>query len=308
MSITGEPGGAPAKNGNPVSDINAGNLAVVGILAAYIHKLKTGRGQVVDTSLMEAAVQQTYWHAAIYFATGEHAGPDRLGAHPDSAVPGIPRKRRLDQHRRRQPGELGAHRRSARASGVARRCAFPRPTPTAWRISTHSPTLMNAVLGTRTRAEWIEAFDAAGVPVGPVHSHRRSAQSSADARARHGRRSGAPTGGAHEGDRLSGPLFRDADRRRREQHRCSASTRAPYWVSTVTTMPRSTVSSPTVSRPDGHAYRRQAGIEMSRSVSSTFFSSATARSPSATMPTRLRALSTTGIRRIWCSPIRARTT
>src|SRR5512143_2785418 len=75
MSITGEPGGAPAKTGNPVSDISAGNLAVIGILAAYVHKLRTGRGQVVDTSLMEAALQQTYWHAAAHFATGESPGP-----------------------------------------------------------------------------------------------------------------------------------------------------------------------------------------------------------------------------------------
>jgi crotonobetainyl-CoA:carnitine CoA-transferase CaiB-like acyl-CoA transferase len=47
----------------------------VGILAAYTHKLETGCGQVVDTSLMEAAVQQTYWHAATYFATGSSPGP-----------------------------------------------------------------------------------------------------------------------------------------------------------------------------------------------------------------------------------------
>ena len=74
MSITGEPGGPPAKTGNSVADINAGILAVAGILAAYAHKLKTGEGQVVDTSLMEAALQQTYWHAAIYFATGQSPG------------------------------------------------------------------------------------------------------------------------------------------------------------------------------------------------------------------------------------------
>ena len=75
MSITGEPGGPPVKTGNPVADINAGILAFGGILAAYVHKLKTGRGQMVDTSLMEAALQQTYWQAAIYFATGGSPGP-----------------------------------------------------------------------------------------------------------------------------------------------------------------------------------------------------------------------------------------
>ena len=75
MAITGEPGRPPAKTGNPVSDINAGILAALGIVAAYAHRLKTGRGQVVDTSLFEAALQQTYWHASSYFATGESPGP-----------------------------------------------------------------------------------------------------------------------------------------------------------------------------------------------------------------------------------------
>src|SRR5690606_10788341 len=46
-----------------------------GILAAWAHTLRTGQGQVVDTSLMEAALQQTYWHAAIHFATGRSPGP-----------------------------------------------------------------------------------------------------------------------------------------------------------------------------------------------------------------------------------------
>jgi len=78
MAITGEPGGPPAKTGNSVADINAGILAVVGVCAAYAHKLRTGEGQVVDTSLMEAALQQTYWQAAIYFATGK--SPTALGS------------------------------------------------------------------------------------------------------------------------------------------------------------------------------------------------------------------------------------
>src|SRR4029450_3748422 len=55
MSITGEPGGPPAKTGNSVADINPGILAALGIVAAWAHKQKTGEGQVVDTSLMEAA-------------------------------------------------------------------------------------------------------------------------------------------------------------------------------------------------------------------------------------------------------------
>src|SRR5215210_6660712 len=64
MAITGEAGGAPVKSGSPVCDINAGILGALGIVSAYIHRLKTGQGQLVDTSLFEAGVQQTYWQSA----------------------------------------------------------------------------------------------------------------------------------------------------------------------------------------------------------------------------------------------------
>jgi hypothetical protein len=61
--------------GSPVTDLNAGLLAAVGIVSAYVHRLKTGRGQFVDTSLLEAGIHQTAWHAAITFATGQPPGP-----------------------------------------------------------------------------------------------------------------------------------------------------------------------------------------------------------------------------------------
>ena len=75
MSITGERGRAPVKVGSPVTDLNAGILAALGIVSAYVHRLKTGRGQFVDTSLMEAGIHQTAWQAAIFFATGVSPGP-----------------------------------------------------------------------------------------------------------------------------------------------------------------------------------------------------------------------------------------
>lgn len=85
MSVTGEgPERPPVKVGVPVGDVTAGILAAMGVLAAYVHRLKTGRGQRVDTSLLEASMIHTYWPAAIYFATGLSAQP--MGtAHPLSA-------------------------------------------------------------------------------------------------------------------------------------------------------------------------------------------------------------------------------
>lgn len=85
MSITGE--GAdrpPVKCGPPVTDITAGVLATMGVLAAYVERLKTGRGQRVDTSLFEAGITQTFWQSAIALATG--VSPEPMGsAHPLNA-------------------------------------------------------------------------------------------------------------------------------------------------------------------------------------------------------------------------------
>jgi crotonobetainyl-CoA:carnitine CoA-transferase CaiB-like acyl-CoA transferase len=169
MSITGDPGGPPVKTGSPVADINAGLLATIGILAAYAHKQKTGQGQVVDTSLLEAALQQTYWHAAIYFATGESPGPTG-SAHLLTAP---------YQAFRASDGWInigGAN--QANWERIADVLGHPewRDDP---RFATNSArmanvdalaSLMNAVLAARPKAYWASALGAAGVPVGPVHS------------------------------------------------------------------------------------------------------------------------------------------
>ena len=56
----------------------------MGVLAAYVHRRKTGEGQLVDTSLFEAGIVQTYWQSAIALATGIAPGP--MGsAHPLNA-------------------------------------------------------------------------------------------------------------------------------------------------------------------------------------------------------------------------------
>jgi len=169
MAVTGETGRPPVKNANPVADINAGLLAAVGVAAAYAHKLQTGRGQIVDTSLLEAALQQTYWHAAIHFATGESPGPSG-SAHLLTAP---------YQAFRASDGWInigGANQanweRIADVLGHSEWRDDPRFATNSARMANLAAltTLMDAVLATRTRDDWIARFDAAGVPVGPVNS------------------------------------------------------------------------------------------------------------------------------------------
>ena len=169
MSITGYPGQAPAKTGNSVADINAGILACVGILAALIHKMKTGEGQLVETSLMEAAMQQTYWQAAMFFATGVSAGP--LGsAHPLTAP---------YQAFQTQDGYVnigGANQpnweRIADTLGHPEWKTDPRFETNTQRLA-HQDALTQAIESVLTQhptAHWITTLESAGVPVGPVNS------------------------------------------------------------------------------------------------------------------------------------------
>jgi crotonobetainyl-CoA:carnitine CoA-transferase CaiB-like acyl-CoA transferase len=169
MSITGEPGRPPAKTGNSIADTNAGILAMAGITAAYVHKLKTGEGQVVDTSLIEAALQQTYWQAAIYFATGESSGPTgsaHLLTAPYQAF------QASDGWINIGGANQGNWERIAVALGHPEWRDDPRFKTNTERMANREVlvAMMNEIVATRTKAEWIAILDEAGVPVGPVHT------------------------------------------------------------------------------------------------------------------------------------------
>lgn len=169
MAITGEEGGPPLRTGNSIADINAGILAAFGILAAYQHKQKTGKGQIVETSLIEAGLQQLCWHAAIHFATGESPGPSgsaHILATPYQAFP-------------TQDGYIivgGANEKNweriAQVLGRPEWLDDPRYRRNADRMR-HRDTLlpaMSGILSTRPSVHWLAEFDKAGVPAGPVHS------------------------------------------------------------------------------------------------------------------------------------------
>jgi crotonobetainyl-CoA:carnitine CoA-transferase CaiB-like acyl-CoA transferase len=170
MSITGEgPGRPPVKVGAPVSDTTAGMLLALAVVAAYSHRLRTGEGQRVETSLIEAAMAHTYWQSAIFLATGHSAGP--LGsAHPLTSpyqayacadgyiVLGAP-----NEHNWQRLLEAIEARELARD---------PRFADNARRRE-HNAALTEAIearLAARPRAEWIERLEAVGVPCGPLHT------------------------------------------------------------------------------------------------------------------------------------------
>ena len=169
MSITGEPGREPAKSGAPVCDINAGVLAALGIVAAYVHRLKTGEGQLVDTSLYEAGIQQTYWQSAIYFATGTAPGPGGSAHHLSAPYQAF---RAADGWLTIGGANQANWERMGRVLGAPEWLADERFRSNALRMSNLQALteLMNARLRTRTVREWIQALEAEGVPCGPINS------------------------------------------------------------------------------------------------------------------------------------------
>jgi crotonobetainyl-CoA:carnitine CoA-transferase CaiB-like acyl-CoA transferase len=169
MTFTGTgPDGPPLKCGAPLSDITAGILAAMGILAAYTHRLKTGEGQWVETSLFEAALVQTYWQSAIALAT--NVAPRAMGsAHPLNAP---------YQAFEAEDGWIvvgGANQKNwlrvLEAIGAPELAEDPRFADNAGRMA-HLKELETELAGrfrTRSSTYWLAALEAKGVPCGPVN-------------------------------------------------------------------------------------------------------------------------------------------
>ena len=73
MRMTGDQGGRPAKVGIAMNDVAGGITALYAILAAYIHRLRTGEGQYLETSLVDAGLAWMMWESAAFFGAGEVA-------------------------------------------------------------------------------------------------------------------------------------------------------------------------------------------------------------------------------------------
>lgn len=168
MSFTGEgPGRPPCKVGAPVTDITAGILAALGVVSAYVHKLKTGEGQIVDTSLFEAGIVHTYWQSAIALATGIAPGP--MGsAHPLNGP---------YQAFETKDGwiTIGAanQRNWERLLDAMESPEFnddPRFGTNIDRMANLKALedVLTPVFKTRTRDDWLDRLEKAGVPAGPV--------------------------------------------------------------------------------------------------------------------------------------------
>lgn len=170
MSVTGEPGGPPVKTGVPITDLGAGLFALAAILAALHHRERSGRGQYIDTSLLEAGIALSVWEAAQYFEEGVTPAPvgsaHRLLA-PYQAI-------------RCADGYITVGAGTDRLFG--RLCALldhpewaldSRYASNVQRVR-HREELaqaIEAITAARTRAVWLALLEAHGIPSGPINDY-----------------------------------------------------------------------------------------------------------------------------------------
>ena len=170
MSVTGDEDGAPAKSGVPLSDLSAGLFSAYGILCALEHRDRTGEGQLVDTSLLEAAMALTIWESAEYWVTGQ--APRALGsAHrlsaPYQALHAADGYFTVGANNDRLfEGLCRAIGRTDLAADTRFAAGKPRQENRKALIAE-----LERTTATETRAFWLERLDKEGVPAGPINNY-----------------------------------------------------------------------------------------------------------------------------------------
>ncbi len=166
MGITGEEGGAPVKVGVAITDICAGMYAAYGILAALRARERNGRGQQVDTAMLDGQVSWLTYAAGIYFATGDN--PSRLGSAHPTIVP-YQAFRTRDGYINVAVGSEAIWRRFCEAV-VPDLSEDPRFATNRERVARRKELVerLAHIFEMRPTREWTEVLDGAGVPNGPI--------------------------------------------------------------------------------------------------------------------------------------------
>ncbi len=171
MSVTGEAGGEPVRSGTSLADVGAGMWALIGILAPLHARHATGRGQLIDISLLDGQVAWLTYVAGKYFATG--VTPGRHGSAHESLTPYqvFPT---ADHLLMVAVGSDGLWQRFTAATGLDELTGDPRYATNPDRV-TNRDTLIPRItkaLAARGCAEWAipHRLNAAGVPAGPVNT------------------------------------------------------------------------------------------------------------------------------------------
>ena len=170
MSVTGEPGGPPVKAGIPLTDLGAGLFAVTGILAALHHRTRTGEGQHIDTSLVEAGIALSVWEATEYFSSGR--APQPMGSAHRMSAP-YQALACADGYVTVGAANDRLFERLCHLLGHAEWTREPNFADDTARVANRQALAerIEAVTRTRPRAHWLALFEEHGVPCGPINTY-----------------------------------------------------------------------------------------------------------------------------------------
>ena len=164
MSITGPSDGDPVRLGVAIADIVTGIFAAQGVLLALLGRMKTGRGQLVDVAMLDAVTALLTYQAGIYFATG--VAPRRAGNRHPTIVP-YETFGASDGEFVLAVGNDDQWRRFCGVAGLDAGDPFATNRDRVMRYDELKP-ILDRVLATKKRQEWIDGLQAVGVPCGSV--------------------------------------------------------------------------------------------------------------------------------------------
>jgi formyl-CoA transferase len=167
MSITGLPGQGPVRVGIPVADLTAGMFLAHGIMVALFERERSGKGQWVHTSLLEAMVRMLDFQATRWLVGGE-IPPQAGNDHPTGIPTGVFRTR--DGHINIAASGQHMFKRLCAALGVESFVDDPRFATPKDRSKNRKEcnAELEKVFVTKTSREWVDLLNTVGVPCGPI--------------------------------------------------------------------------------------------------------------------------------------------
>ena len=172
MSVTGEPdgapGGGPQRAGVPIADIITGMYASIAICAALAHRAESGTGQHLDLALLDSQIALLAYQNTNFFATGKP--PARIGNLHPNIVPYQP-FRASDGDLILACGNDNLYRKFCEAAGCPELASDPRFASNGKRVENRAELtrLLGEIFRKRSKREWLELLEAAGVPNGPIN-------------------------------------------------------------------------------------------------------------------------------------------
>ena len=169
MSLTGDPEGSPLRIGFSLVDLFTGMMAYGTILTALRQRDQTGKGQWVESALLDGQVAALSYHATGFMGTGVE--PKRMGSGHPSLVP--------YQSFSASDGQFiigcanqGLWERMCRAIGHDAMLDDPRYTTNTDRVEHRAECVgeLSALFAQKTTAHWVDLIVEAGVPCGPINT------------------------------------------------------------------------------------------------------------------------------------------